>query len=302
MSQYFPKPFNLSNYATKTDIKNISHVDTSSFVLKTNLANLKTEIDELDIEKLIPIPADLSKSSNVGKNDVVKKSVYNKLVAKVDNIDTSDFVLRTKYNTDKTGLENKIPDTSGLVKKTNYNTKITELENKIPDISNLATKTALTAIENKIPSVSDLVKKIYYNTEVAEIENKLHNHNHDKYIDTSEFTLATNFFNARLAQANLITKTDLDAKLSNLNRKITQNKSKHLLVEKELNTLKTFDSSYFIGKSHFGEDGTQNYLVFQPMNKYLEVDNSDYVLSWTCKGLSNENIITPSTRNNFLSH
>ena len=68
-----------------------------------------------------------------------------------------------------------------------------------------------------------------------------------------------------------------------------------------MNKLKTFDSSYFFGKSHFGEDGTQNYLVFQPMNKYIKVDNSDYVLSWTSKGLSNENIITPSTCNNFLS-
>ena len=85
------------------------------------------------------------------------KKLYNKLVAKVDNIDTSDFVLKTKYNTNKTELENKIPDTSGLVKKTNYNTKTTEVENKIPDISNLATKTALIAIENKIPSVLVLV-------------------------------------------------------------------------------------------------------------------------------------------------
>ena len=59
-----------------------------------------------------------------------------KLVAKVNNIDTSDFVLKTKYNTDKTKLENKIPEISGLVKKANYNTKITELENKVPDISN----------------------------------------------------------------------------------------------------------------------------------------------------------------------
>ena len=75
------------------------------------------------------------------------------------------------------------------------------------------------------------------------------------------------FFNARLAQANLITKTDFNAKLSSLNRKITSNKSKHLLVENELKKLKTFDSSYFIGKSHFEEDGTQNYLVFQPVLK-----------------------------------
>ena len=70
---------------------------------------------------------------------------------KVDNIDTSDFLLKTKYNTDKTELENKIPDTSGLAKKSNYNTKITELENKIPDISDSATKTALTTLEkNKL--------------------------------------------------------------------------------------------------------------------------------------------------------
>ena len=168
MSQYFPKPFNshfgniikvqidLSNYAIKTDIKNISHVDTSSFALETNLSSLKTEVDKLDIGKLIPVSFDLSKLSNVVKNDVVQKAVYNKLVAKVDDIDTSDFVLKTNYNTDKTKLEHTTPDTSGLVKKNNYNTKITELENKIPDISNLATKTALTAIENKIPSVNKL--------------------------------------------------------------------------------------------------------------------------------------------------
>ena len=137
---------------------------------------------------------------NVVKNDVVRKTLHNKLVAKVDNIDTSDFVLKTKYNTNKTELENKIPDTCSLAKKTNYNTKITELENKIPDISNLTTKTALTAVENKIPSVSNLVKKTDYNTRITDIKNKLTNHNHDKYIDTSEFnTLATNAFNARIA-------------------------------------------------------------------------------------------------------
>ena len=104
MSQYFPKryePFggdinvkvDLSNYATKADIKNISHVDTSSFALETNLANLRTEVDKLDIDKLVSIPADLSKLSDAVKNDVVKEDVYNKLVAKVNNIDTSGFAL-----------------------------------------------------------------------------------------------------------------------------------------------------------------------------------------------------------------
>ena len=107
----------------------------------------------------MPIPNDLSKLSNVVKNDVVKKIEYNKLVTKINNIDTSDFVLKTKNSTEKTELENKIPNISGLVKKTDYNTKTTELENKIPDISNLATKTALITVENKIPSISNLATK-----------------------------------------------------------------------------------------------------------------------------------------------
>ena len=109
MDGYFPKPprdcenikieVNLSNYAAKDVIKNITHVDTSNFALKTNLANLKTEVDKLDIDKLVPIPADLSKLSNVVKNDVAKKVDYNKLVAKVDHIDTNGFVFKTKYDT-----------------------------------------------------------------------------------------------------------------------------------------------------------------------------------------------------------
>ena len=92
----------LSNYATKTDIKSISHADTSSFALKTNLASLKTEVDKSDIDKLKPLPDDVSKLSNVVTNKVVKKTKYDKLVGKVNNIDTSDFVLKTKYNTNKT--------------------------------------------------------------------------------------------------------------------------------------------------------------------------------------------------------
>ena len=81
------------------------------------IVGLKTEVDKLDINRLVPVPTDLSNLSNVVKNDLVKKAVYNKLVAKVDNIDTSDFVLKTKYSTNKAELENKIPDTSNLVKK-----------------------------------------------------------------------------------------------------------------------------------------------------------------------------------------
>ena len=111
----------LSNYTTKTELKNVTHVDTSSFALKTNLPSLKTEVDKLDTDKLAPVPIDLSKLSEVVKNGMIKKALYDRLVAKVNNIDTSDFVLKTKYQTDKTKLEKKIPDTSEFVKKTEYN-------------------------------------------------------------------------------------------------------------------------------------------------------------------------------------
>ena len=97
MRQYFPKPFksfggninakvDLSNYAAKADIKNVTHADTSNFALKTDLTSLKTEVDKLDIDKLLPVPVDLSKLSDAVKNDVVKKAVDDKLAAKVNNI------------------------------------------------------------------------------------------------------------------------------------------------------------------------------------------------------------------------
>ena len=148
MSQYFPKPYeafsgdinvkvDLSNYAAKADIKNISHVDTSSFALKTNLANLKTEVDKLDIDKLVPVPVDLSKLSDVVKNDFIKKTDYNAKITEIENKipDVTNLATKTPLNT----VENQILDTSGLIKKIDYNAKITEIEVEIPDISNLAT-------------------------------------------------------------------------------------------------------------------------------------------------------------------
>ena len=150
MSQYFPKSYesfgrdinvkvDLSNYATNTNIKNITHVDTPAFALKINSDNLKNEVDKLDIDKLAPVPTDLSKLSNVVKNYVVKK---------------------TDYNAKITEIENKIPDISNLATKT----ALTTIENKIPDISNLATKAALNTVENKIGDISSLVKKSDSNT------------------------------------------------------------------------------------------------------------------------------------------
>ena len=120
----------------------------------------------MDIDKLTPVPNDLATLSNVVTKDVVKKTEYNKLVKNEDNIDTTGFVLKTEYDTNKSDLEKKISDagkqilnTSGLVKKTDYGSKITEIENKIPSVNGLVTNSALTAVENKIPNVSALVKK-----------------------------------------------------------------------------------------------------------------------------------------------
>ena len=114
----------LSNYATKIDLKNVPHVDVSSFALKSNLASLKIDLDRIDADKLKIVPVDLAKLSNVVKNDVIKKTGYNKLVTKVDNIDTTNFVSRTKYEKDGTDFEDKIdkidkkiPDVTSLVKK-----------------------------------------------------------------------------------------------------------------------------------------------------------------------------------------
>ena len=155
MSQYFPKPYepfggtinvkvDLPSYVTKADLKNETKADTFKLAAKSDLASLKAEIDETDVDKSKLVPVDLSKLSNV-VNNVVKKAVYDKLLAKVNNIVTSGFVLKANYDTDKSDLEKKISDadrnsdTSGLVKKTDYNGKITEIECKTLNISDLAT-------------------------------------------------------------------------------------------------------------------------------------------------------------------
>ena len=139
INKYFPEPYrafgrdinvkvDLSSYATKADIKNITHIDTSGFALKANLANLKTEIDKLDIDKLVPVPVDLSKLSDVVKNDVIKKTVYNTKIAEIEGKipDISNLAIKISL----TSVENKIPDTNSSVKKTDYNTKIADIEKK----------------------------------------------------------------------------------------------------------------------------------------------------------------------------
>ena len=250
----------------------------------------------------MPIANDLSKLCNVVKNNVVKKDVYIKLVAKVDNIDTCGFVLKSTYADDKNILESKIRDTSGLVKKTNYNTKITELENKIPDISNLATKILVNKVENRIPDISNLATK----TALTTVENKIP--------DTSNLatkTALTTVENKIPDTSNLATKTALTTvenkipdisslvKKSDYNTKITE-------VENNIKKLQAYDLSYFRGKKYFDEeDGKQNYLVFLPKLKYFKLNSVinviDPVLSWQPKGKSNESIKPSTTSDNSLN-
>ena len=178
MSQYFP-PYNnssenikveldLSNYATKKDINDITHVDVSGFASKTNLAALKTEVDKIDADKLKTVPVDLAKLSNVVNDDVVIKTDYNTKVTSIENqiagvtkntldnlgditklkaVDTSNFVLKTKLASDVTTLENKIET----------------VDKKIPDISGLATKTSLISY----------LQTATFNSKVIEVENKI---------------------------------------------------------------------------------------------------------------------------------
>ena len=231
----------------------------------------------------MPVPTDLSKLSNMVKNDVVKKTDHNKLVTKVDNIDTSSLVKKTDYNTKITEIEGKIPDTSGFVKKTDYDTKITEIEDKIPDISNLATKTALTTIENEIPDIRNLATK----TALITVENKIP--------DISNLATKT----ALTAVENKTPDISSLVKKSDYNTKIT-------LVEDNIKKLRTYGLSYFSGRKYLDEgDGKQNYLVFLTMRKYfklsLVVSVIDRVLSRQSKGISNQSIKPPTTSNYGLN-
>ena len=140
------------------------------------------------VNKLVPVPLDLSKLSDIVKNDVVKKDVYN----------------------DKTkDIEDKIPDITNLATNSSLNTKINEVKGEIPSITNLATTAALIAVENKISNVSHLVKKTDYNTKINEFENKVTDHDHsNKYITTPEFNkLTAGNIAAKLKQANLTSKS-----------------------------------------------------------------------------------------------
>ena len=198
---------NLANYATKDNVKNITHVDVSSFASKTNLAALKTEVDKIDADKLKTTPADLAKLTNAIEHDVVKKTDYNTKVTSieaqitgltkntVDNladikrlkaIDTNSFVTRTKFSADTNtlddkidGVEKKMPDISGLATKTSlndylktstFNSNVTEVESKIKDTDIIA-KSANTKANTIRSNLTAYAKKADVATDITTIKN-----------------------------------------------------------------------------------------------------------------------------------
>ena len=197
------------------------------------------------------------------------------------------------------------------------NAEINEVKGNIPSITNLATSTALTAIENKIPSVSNLVIKTDYNTKISYIENKVTtDHDHEKYISTKEFNkLTSKHVTVRLAQvilasksdiANLLKKTDFDHKQKTLNRNVTSNSTKHVLVENEFNELLEkvkavstkvltkdliYKFRFLIRVKYFSLGTFRNYLVFIPSKKYIKYFSSTTQIdSWKSNGMSGKNI------------
>ena len=155
----------LPSYSRKNRLKKSYRSWLSNLALKTNLTKLKAEIDKLDVEKLKTASVYWSKLSNVVNHKFVKKTVYDKIVAKINNCDTSGFALKTKRDTDKSNVEKYISDADKMAGdlliniKTDDNTKITKIEGKIPSFRGLSVNAALTAVKNKKTDVSNSVKK-----------------------------------------------------------------------------------------------------------------------------------------------
>ena len=222
MSECFPEPkssgrrvkveIDFSNYPTKSDLKNVAGVDTSTFAKNDDLASLKSNLVKLDIDKLKNVPTNLNNlKSKVDKLDVDKLVPVSVNLSNLNDVVKIDVVKRDLYNPKMKNDEDKIPDINNLATDTTFNPKINEIQNKIPNITNLATTTAVTPVENKIPNVGSLSRKHEYNTKISETENKITtDHDPDKCITTQEINKTTSEqFTARLKKANLASKGDI---------------------------------------------------------------------------------------------
>ena len=297
MSQYFPSYNNssnnvkveldLANYATKDDVKNITHVDVSSFASKTNLAALKTEVDKIDTDKLKTVPDDLAKLSNIVKNEVVKKTDFS-----ADN-----HVTRTKFSTDSNSLddkidkvEKKIPDVSGLATRRNVTTLVNNLNNKIDNLKNndYAKKTSLinymltstfntksTELERKI-EVADIIAKSS-NTKANTIRS-----------DLNDYAKKTDVANDYVTNVNLTSKLN-DLKAQHTDDKTKKNASDILRFENRLKQKQdifdenqrelSFNSGFFYYLQ-------QSYLVYEcKINSFAF--NGKKITNWKLTGIFN---------------
>ena len=273
----------LINYATKTDLKNITHVDVSTFASKTNLAALKTEVDKIDTDKLKTAPADLAKLTNAVENDLVKKTVYNTKVTSietqiagltkntVDNladitklkaIDTNSFVTRTKFSADTNALDDKIdivdkkiPDISGLATKTSLNaslqtstfsSKVTEVENKIK-ATDIIAKNANTKANTIRSDLTDYAKKADVARDITAIKND--------YVTNTSLT----------SQLNNLKSQHIATEVMGIDNKSKKNTSDILALKNELEK-----------KEHAISENEMGISIFRGFFSYLQQNNLVY--------------------------
>ena len=313
-SQYFPPygstnnikvELHLANYAPKDDVKNITHVDVSSYATKSNLAALKSEVDKIDVDKLKTVPVDLAKLSNVVKNEVVKKTDYNIKVTSIENqiagvtkntldnlgditklkaVDTSNFVLKTKLTSDVNTLENKIdtvdkkiPDVSGLATKTSltsylqtvtFNSKVTEVENKIK-ATDITAKSANTKANTIRSDLTGYAKKADVATDITAIKND--------YVTNTSLT----------SQLNNLKSQHIAAEVTGIDNKTKKNASDILALENKLQQKEDTINKNEIGISiyrGFFYYLQQSELVYECKVDSFNFDNKK-ILRWKSTGI-----------------
>ena len=229
----------LPDYATKSNVTNLkSEVDKLEKV-QSGLSSLKSKVDKVEVDKLAPVPKDLSKLSNVVKNDVVEKDVYN---AKIKDI------------------EDKMLDNTNLATNSVLNAKVNEFKNEIPNITNLVTASILTALKNNIRNVSDLVKKADYYAEIKDVKEKVFTaSDYDKFMN--------NILDVEITGKRLVNESGLNNTLKTL---VTKEEIKTLATKTELKAeqdkmakTQMYDFSLFIGQSYLFNNEAQLNLIFQ---------------------------------------
>ena len=313
----------LVNYATKTDLKNITHADVSSFASKTNLASLKTEVDKIDTDKLKIVPADLAKLSNVVKNDVVKKTDYNAKVTsiegqiagvtknttdnlndikKLEAVDPNNFVLKTKFSADiRKWCRKKNPDISGLATKTSlndylktstFNSKVTEVQSKIKDTDIIA-KSAVTKASTIRSNLTAYAKKADVATDITTMKND--------YVTNASLT----------SQLNDLKSQHIATEVTGIDNKTKKNASDILALENKLTqkedtineneTGLSFNRGFFfyMDQSYLKYECKAGSFVFALNSKNISGWKSTGIYNHSSKSIMNANANTKTNLPNF---